>query len=65
MRQTDSPLCRALNLRDNSDLVLNKNAKNKIVAKIIDAKRDFLENVICHANKNKRNEKGVKQFLTI
>lgn len=51
MRQTDSLHCRALNLHDNSDLVLNKNAKNKVVAKNIDAKRDFLENVICHANK--------------
>lgn len=52
MRQTDSLHCRALNSRDNSDLVVNKNAGNKVVAKIIDAKRDFLENVICHANKN-------------
>lgn len=54
MRQADSLHCRALNSRDNSDLVLNKNARNKIVAKIIDAKRDFLENVICHANKKKK-----------
>lgn len=51
MRQTDSLHCRALNSRDNSDQVVNKNAGNKVVAKIIDAKRDFLENVICHANK--------------
>lgn len=46
MRQTDSLHCRALNSRDNSDLDFNKNARNKVVAKIIDAKRDFLENVI-------------------
>lgn len=51
MRQTESLHCRALHSRDNSDLVVNKNAGNKVVAKIIDAKRDFLENVICHANK--------------
>lgn len=56
MRQTDSLHCRALNSRDNSDLVVNKNAGHKVVAKIIDAKRDFMP------IKNKRNEKGVKQF---
>lgn len=51
MRQRDSLHCRALNSRDYSDLVVNKNAGNKVVAKIIDARQDFLENVICHANK--------------
>lgn len=62
MRQTDSLHCRALNSRDNSDLVLNKNARNKIVAKIIDAKRDFLENVICRANKKKEMKRELNSF---
>lgn len=56
MQQTDSPLCRALNSRDNSDLVFNKNTRNKVVAKIIDAKRDFLENVIYQKIKEMKRE---------
>lgn len=56
MRQTDSLHCRALNSRDNSDLVFNKNARNKVVAKIIDAKRDFLENVIYQKIKEMKRE---------
>lgn len=56
MRQTDSLHCRALNSRDNSDLVFNKNARNKVVAKIIDAKRDFLENVIYQKIKEIKRE---------
>lgn len=56
MRQTDSLHCRALNSRDNSDLVFNKNARNKVVAKIIDAKRDFLENVIYQKIKEMKKE---------
>lgn len=56
MRQTDSLHCRALNSRDNSDLVFNKNARNKVVAKIIDAKRDFLENVIYQKKKEMKRE---------
>lgn len=56
MRQTDSLHCRALNSRDNSDLVFNKNARNKVVAKIIDAKRDFLENVIYQKIKQMKKE---------
>lgn len=51
MQQKDSLHCRALKSRDNSDLVLNKAARNRVVAKIIDAKRDFLESVNCHTNK--------------
>lgn len=56
MRQTDSLHCRALKSRDNSDLVFNKNARNKVVAKIIDAKRDFLENVIYQKIKEMKRE---------
>lgn len=56
MQQTDSPLCRALNARDNSDLVFNKNARNKVFEKIIDAKRDFLENVIYQKIKEMKRE---------
>lgn len=56
MRQTDSLHCRALNSRDNSDLVFNKNARNKVVAKIIDAKRDILENVIYQKIKEMKKE---------
>lgn len=56
MRQTDSLHCRALNSRDNSDLVFNKNARNKVVAKIIDAKRDFLEDVFYQKIKEMKKE---------
>lgn len=62
MRQTDSLHCRALNSRDNSDLVFNKNARNKVVAKIIDAKRDFLENVIYPKKKKTEMKRELNSF---
>lgn len=46
MRQRDTIHLRALKSRDNSDWVLYKTARNRVVAKINDAKRDFVESAI-------------------
>lgn len=64
MRQRDILHRRALKSRDSSDWVLYKVARNKVVAKINDAKRDFAESAICQANTEPKDVwMELKQFL--
>lgn len=55
---------RALKSRDSSNWVLYKAARNRVVAKINDAKREIVESAICQANtKPKDMWRELKQFL--
>lgn len=64
MRQRDILHRRALKSRGSSDWVLYKAARNRVVAKINDAKRDFVESAISQANtKPKDMWRELKQFF--
>ena len=64
MRQRDILHRRVLKSRDQPDWILYKAARNRVVSKIKDAKREFVENAINQANtKPKDMWKQLKQFL--
>lgn len=66
MQQRDIIHRRALNSYDSSDWVLYKAVWNRIVAKINDAKRDFVKSAITQSQyKTKRYVEGVKTVSSI
>lgn len=65
MRQRDILHRRALKPLDSSDWVLYKAVRNKVVAKINHAKRDFVESAISQANTEPKDVwMELKQFLS-